>query len=243
MRVGRHVVVCKPAAVTVHAANTHDRVAAGRITLGRVSTTEAIVRELRGKILDGSLPAGTHLREVELSVRLGVSRQSLRSALAELTFYGLLRREPHRGVRVPQLTRRDVHDIYDLRRIIEGEAVARVALDPSGIAPVEAAVAALERLPEDVAWSQVAEADVAIHRALVEASGSARLVRAADLFTAEMLLVVVPAQHYMRPSEMAAEHRELLDVIRAGNPRAARDRFARHLELGTDELLAFIPDD
>jgi DNA-binding GntR family transcriptional regulator len=76
----------------------------------------------------------------------------------------------------------------------------------------------------------------------VEAAGSARLLKAAELFTAEMLLVVVPAQRSFRPSELAREHRELLDAIRAGDPEAAVARFARHLELGTDELLASVPE-
>lgn len=220
------------------------RPAGSPIAIGRVSTTEAIVRELRAQILDGTLPAGTHLREVELSERLGVSRQSLRAALAELTFRGLLHREPHRGVHVPTLTRSDVRDIYDMRRVIEGEAVRRVALDrdPARLAGIEAVVEALEQLPDDVSWSAVAEADVAIHRAVVEAAGSQRLLRAADLFTAEMLLIVVPAQHYMRPSAMAVEHRELLDILRAGDPDVARARFERHLDLGTPDLLAFVPE-
>jgi DNA-binding GntR family transcriptional regulator len=213
-----------------------------RPVLERVSTIDAIVRAIRKEILDGSLPAGTHLREVELCDRLGVSRQSLRAALAELRFRGLVTREPHRGVRIPQLTRTDVLEIYELRRIIEGEAIRRVTRDPSGLAGAEGEVAALERLPDDVAWSEVAEADVRIHRAIVDAAGSGRLLRASDLFAAEMLLAVVPAQHYMRPSEMAREHRELLEVIRGGDPVAAAARFERHLELGTEELLRFVPE-
>lgn len=213
-----------------------------RVPLGRVSTTEAIVRELQDEILDGTLPAGTHLREVEVAERLGVSRQSLRAALAELTFRGLLHREPHRGVRVPMLTRREVREIYDMRRLIEGEAVRRVTRDPSRIGGVEAAVAALERLPANVHWSAVAQADVAIHRALVQAADSTRLLRAADLFVAEMLLIIVPAQYYLSPADMACEHRELLQAIVAGDPEAAYQRFHRHLELGTEQLLESVPE-
>ena len=213
-----------------------------RGALGRISTTEAIVRELRGDILDGTIPAGSHLREVELADRLGVSRQSLRAALAELVYRGLLRREPHRGVHVPVLSRSDVRDIYDLRQVIEGEAVRRVARDPRRIADIDAAVEDLERLSANEHWSAVAEADVAIHRAVVEAAGSPRLLKAADLFAVEMLLIVVPAQNYMSTAEMTREHRELLDVIRSGDQDAAWLRFKRHLQLGTEELLASVPE-
>jgi len=41
---------------------------------------------------------------------------------------------------------------------------------------------------------------------------------------------------------MAREHRELLDVIRSGDQDAAWLRFKRHLQLGTEELLASVPE-
>ena len=177
------------------------------------------MRELRGQVLDGTL-AGTHLREVELSERLGVSRQSLRAALAELTFRGLLHREPHRGVYVPRLTRADVRDIYDMRRIIEGEAVRRVALDPARLSGIEAAVAALELL------ERVLERRGRGRRGHPPGRrGSGRQLspgaRRGPVHGRDAAHGG-PAQHYMRPSEMAAEHRELLDTIRSGDADAAR---------------------
>jgi Bacterial regulatory proteins, gntR family len=93
-----------------------------RLALARVSTTDTIVNELRSQILDGTLEPGTHLREIELSERFGVSRQSLRAALAELVHLGLLRREAHRGVWVPTVTRGDIRDLYLMR---EGGALGR----------------------------------------------------------------------------------------------------------------------
>src|SRR5258708_9155390 len=86
----------------------------------RVSTSEAIVNELTHQILDGAIPAGTFLREVELADAFRVSRQSLRAGLAELVHAGLLRREPHRGVWVPQLSPEEIEDLYQVRAVIEG---------------------------------------------------------------------------------------------------------------------------
>ena len=212
-----------------------------RVRLAPVSTAEAIVNQLRREILDGSLPAGTRLFEVELANRFGVSRQSVRAALADLAVRGLGRREPNRGVRIPTLTREDVEDIYALREVIEGAAIRRIIHNRANLEPVEVEVHRLESLPSIVRWSQVVEADVAIHQAMVAAAGSPRLLRAAERLSGEMLLMGVPARQYMSPARMAQEHRELLEVIVAGVPDAAVERLREHLELGTEDLLASLP--
>ncbi len=206
-----------------------------------MSTAEAVVRALRSDILDGTIPAGSHLGEVELADGFRVSRLSIRAALADLAFQGLVRRVPNRGVHVPILTRADATDIYDTRSLIEGEAIRRITLDPSRLDAVESAVQALENLSDSAHWSEVVEADVAIHRAIIEATGSERLARADAAFAGDKLLIVVPAQGYVSPLEMAIEHRALLDVIGRGDPAAALARFAEHLRFGTDELLSALP--
>ena len=213
-----------------------------RVQLGRVSTTDAIAIELTRQILDGTLESGTHLREVELSERLGVSRQSLRSALAELVHRGLLRREPNRGVRVPTLTRDDLADLYVMRRIIESEAVGQLARTPDGWPAVEAAVGTLEHLPADVGWSEIVDADLAIHRTIVAALGSPRVLRAHDLISTEMRLSMVPARRHWSRRQMNTEHREMLEAIRTGDPGVAVARFLRHLDAGAAELVQALPE-
>ena len=213
-----------------------------RHSLARVSTADAIVQALRADILDGTIPAGTHLREIELAAGFRVSRLSIRAALAELAFQGLVRRVPNRGVHVPVLTRRDALDIYEMRSLIEGEAIRRITLDPSRLPEVAAAVEALERLSHGAHWSEIVEADVAIHRAIILAAGSERLARADAALAGDKLLIVVPAQQYISPAEMAVEHRALLDVIGRGDPAASLSRFTEHIGFGTDELLAALPD-
>lgn len=47
-----------------------------------VSASERAYRKLRGEILDGGLPPGTGLLEVEQAARIGVSRTPLRAAIA-----------------------------------------------------------------------------------------------------------------------------------------------------------------
>ena len=100
--------------------------------LGSVFTAEAIVQLIKVQILDGKLPPGTRLREVELAELHDVSLQSLRAAFVDLAAdFGLIVQRPHKGVWVRDLSAEDIEDLYRVRYIIEFEAARYVTANPS----------------------------------------------------------------------------------------------------------------
>ncbi|MEJ2865728.1 GntR family transcriptional regulator [Actinomycetospora flava] len=92
---------------------------------GRAS--ERALADLREAILDGDLPAGAHLGEVEIAERLGLSRTPVREALTRLAAEGLVELEAHRGARVTRFSREDLDGIFDVRLALEPQATARAA--------------------------------------------------------------------------------------------------------------------
>jgi DNA-binding GntR family transcriptional regulator len=207
-----------------------------------VSTSDALVHVLTRQILDGTLPAGTHLIEIDLADTHGVSRQSLRSALAELVHLGLLEREPHRGVWVPRLTKSQVRDLWDVREMIELEAVrrgTRLGLDWAGLDPVCRRLAALSA---DSSWADAVEADLAFHRTMVAAVGSPHLSRAHDQLMAEMRLSLAGNVGREAPGYMAGEHQELLDTFRRGDAEASVARLRQHLATGLELVSSPLPE-
>ena len=66
--------------------------------------------------------------ERELTQTTGVSRSALREALASLDEKGLVQREPYRGYRVTNLTKKQVQDLYELREVVESQAAELFAL-------------------------------------------------------------------------------------------------------------------
>ena len=58
-----------------------------------------IAERLREDVLSGLHAPGAQLNELELSAAFGVSRGPLREAIQRLVQEGLLRSEPHRGLR------------------------------------------------------------------------------------------------------------------------------------------------
>lgn len=70
-------------------------------TMTRVLLKDRLAHKLTRAIASGLYPVGTLLPgEMELMKREGVSRFTVRAALAQLERHGLIRRTPHVGTRV-----------------------------------------------------------------------------------------------------------------------------------------------
>jgi DNA-binding GntR family transcriptional regulator len=133
---------------------------------------EAVLAELRARILRGDLPAGAALRQEELADSLGVSRVPVREALRMLEAEGHVSYAAHRGYRVAELGIEDLVETYHLRALIEDDLVRRsmATLTEQDLARVETAHAALAAL-EASALHESALHESALHESALHESG------------------------------------------------------------------------
>ncbi len=89
---------------------------------------DAVYVQVRGQILDGSLPPGQVLREAEMTARFGVSKTPLRDALVRLQADGLVAIPPYRSAVVVGYSREDLREIYEVRELLEGACARDAAL-------------------------------------------------------------------------------------------------------------------
>lgn len=206
--------------------------------LPRVSVVETLVASLSSRILDGELPPGTQLREVEVAEAYGAARNTVRTAFQALVRDGLLQHHKHRGVFVAESGPAEVADVYALRRAIELEATSLVIRQRRSLDGVERAVDALERLPDGAPWRDVIKADLATHQAIVDAAGSRRMSTAFSSLVAELRLYLAafPGKDFRRRT-VAAEHRRLAAVIASGDEDAAREQVGEHLRESLEDFL------
>jgi DNA-binding GntR family transcriptional regulator len=196
--------------------------AAGSLTIDRVRTAELVAEALRQQLLSGAFPLGAPMRDVELSARAGVSRTTMREALALLVREGLLTHALHRGVEVARIAASDVRDIYAARRVLERAGLESLLADPAPpLADLERSVTAMAEAANRRDMRGVIEADVAFHTALVAARGVRRLTDAETRALMELRLVLSLADRaYGDPAEQVRQHRQLLDRIRSRRPAA-----------------------
>ncbi len=205
--------------------------------LQRVSTVEALTTALRDRVLDGTLAADTPLREAELCEVFGVSRHTVRTALRALGHEGLARLEPNRGAFVPELTADDVADLFRLRSALELTAVRTLAEEPRRRAAARRAAQALQAIPEDASWTAVRDADLAFHRALVDALASPRVTRTYAALMTELRLSFLQLQQELEDHrDVARQHTEILDAIESGDAGEAARLLQAHLDEARENI-------
>lgn len=106
---------------------------------------EDIFDVLHEKIISGTYKPGDWLRQDDIATQLGVSMTPVREAFDLLVSAGLAERVPYRGVRVREMSTKDVVEAYGLRLFLEAviaqEAARNITRDQ---------VAALERTLEEM---------------------------------------------------------------------------------------------
>lgn len=84
-----------------------------------------LIAALLADVFQGRLRAGQHLVTQELAKRFQVSHTPVREALITLAGMGIVEWQPNRGATVRRVTRRDVEEICQVRRLLECAATRR----------------------------------------------------------------------------------------------------------------------
>ena len=141
--------------------------------LKRTCMRDHIRTVLVARILDGTYPAGTQLKELSLAREFNVSQAPIREALRELEGSGLVTCERFRGTRVRGADFNEMRESYELRTMIEVRSV-QLAL-PCAPALLERLAAHLRAMTAAVAADdseRYIDQALSFHRELVAASGN-----------------------------------------------------------------------
>jgi DNA-binding GntR family transcriptional regulator len=197
------------------------------------SRTEAVLGAIKHAILAGELRPGQSLVETELAQVLGVSKTPVREALKTLAGAGLVTMSPYRGATVRAIDAGSAAAIYDLRLLVEPEAVRRaVSTAAVGGGQDGWALAAGALAASDAAAGQAQRslANRDFHRALYLGCGNSLLIRVLDDLRDQTALVsALSWQEAPSWPQEAAEHRAILAAARAGDAGQAGRLVHEHI--------------
>lgn len=204
--------------------------AAARLRVAIPSVADRVAAELRLQLAEGLLLPGARLTESTISEELGVSRNTVREAFAELAAERLVVRHPNRGVFVASLGPGDIHDVYTVRRAIEVSAI-RGGGSPERVAAVRAAVEEGRAAAAVDDEEALGNANQHFHGAIVALAESRRLNTIMGQVLAEMRLFFHKATldaHFYR--SYLDDNEEICKALEAGELDRAGDLLLAYLD-------------
>jgi DNA-binding FadR family transcriptional regulator len=214
-----------------------------------------IARDLGQRIIAGGYAPGALLpNESECCINYRVGRTAVREAVKMLAAKGLIVSRPKVGSRVQPREawnlldlevlewyratvpfREFAADVQELRTMIEPEAAALAAANRAAepFAALIAAYADMSEASDEDAWNR---ADVAFHRAILEASGNALLMPFGRVIEGMLSNLFAYTFRDGDPKGSLPVHKAILTAIITGQPDKARHA-ARALLVETDGVL------
>ena len=214
--------------------------------------SNSVVRQIEQLILRGILRPGERLpSERDLADKLGVSRPSLRDAIADLAERGLLVSRAGSGIFVaevvgaafsPALAQlfsthdEAVIDYISFRRDMEGLAAERAATfgSETDLKLIDTIFAKMEQAHQKRDPSDEAQLDAEFHMAIIEASHNVimlhmlrsmfELLRQGVFYNRQVMF-----KNRMTRDQLLDQHRAINTAIQARDPVAARGAVAAHM--------------
>lgn len=203
-------------------------------SLRRGTTAEELASVLREMIMTGALAPEQQLREEHLSVQFDVSRRTVRDALGILAHERIVRHYRHRGSRVVQFSEDDIHDLYGIRRTLEGAAATQVRRAPAPkFDELKRAFDELSHATGTGVAADIVRRDLEFHRAVVGLLDSPRFDEFFSTIAVEMrfalaIIETTYAESEQRPDEALEEHRAIYAALVARDVRLAKRLLDEH---------------
>jgi DNA-binding GntR family transcriptional regulator len=197
-------------------------------------------KALRDSILTRELIPGEIYKEKALAMALGISRTPVREALLELSTQGLVTFLPRKGVMVYRYTRKDVEEIFEVRKIIESASVEKVAKasPPLDLSRVEKAFHKMQSSNKKRDALAFLDADRAFHIKLSGLIKNQRLLGILENSRDMTHLMGIKALDIEnRYEEVIQEHWKVLDAVKNGKAAQAGIAMAYHLDRSREAVL------
>lgn len=201
--------------------------------------SEAAADAVRGMIVDGTLPDGTRINEVHLAETLDISRTPLREGLMRLVSEGAVTTEPRRGFFVAPLTLDDFRQLYQIRPILDPEALRMAGI------PSRRSLDALERINDAMIAArkpaQAIDLDDQWHRTLIARCPNQVLLDLIDQIIGRTRCY----EHALfRETDnvwnAGGEHQQILSALRDGDLDAACAGLKRNMQSGAEPIVAWL---
>ncbi|MFD2204054.1 GntR family transcriptional regulator [Kiloniella antarctica] len=209
----------------------------------RQTITEAVAEALREEILSGQQKEGAQLRQDAIASRFNVSRIPVREALRQLEAEGLVTFYAHKGAVVSSLSREEIRELFDIRRLLEGDLFARAIpkMQKELIQDAEDILNRYDTALENGEVSLWGELNAEFHHILYIAADRPKTLAIVQNLHNNIDRYLRIQLHSAGARKNARDdHWSLLNFCKAGDVEAAIKLLDSHIRAGCDNLIEFL---
>ncbi|WP_068479904.1 GntR family transcriptional regulator [Pseudoclavibacter helvolus] len=202
----------------------------------RDSVRQRVAAELRAALIGGDLAPGQVYSAPALAARFDSSATPVREAMLELARDGMVEVVPNTGFRVTEVTRAELDNLAEVRRLLEVPVMGDIAErhsddDEARIRSLRPLVEAMERAEEANDMVIYLTADTDFHTAFLALHGNPELVqivrRARERSRLHNLLPLAEAGQL---TASTLEHRAMIDAALDRDRERMQELVARHID-------------
>ena len=176
------------------------------------------------KIISKTYFPGNRITEEELACELSTSRTTVRSAISKLQNDGFIEIIPNKGSYVSKPTVEDMYHVYEIRKVLEQEAVKRAIqrIDAENIANMEKCIEEQIAMDNDFHMSRYVEINRRFHWEIVKAADNIYLEKfLGELFNKTAIFLIFYDRSVNNAGSIKT-HTDILNALKAGDEQAAR---------------------
>jgi DNA-binding GntR family transcriptional regulator len=204
-----------------------------------MSQAQRLKQAIEDEIVNGTLPLGARLDEVQLAERFGVSRTPIREAIIQLTMTGLVETKPRKGATVSTPEPQHLHAMFEAMAEIEA-ACGRLAarrLIPEDEAALRAALVACKRAADAGDTEAYYQENYVFHTVVYRACRNAFLEDQARQLSRRLApFRRLQLSVRQRLVQSLAEHAEIVEAIVAGDEARAAEALRNHVVVQGDRF-------
>ena len=205
--------------------------------------TDRAYERIKHDIMTCAITPGTEVSEPQLCTHYRLGKAPVRMALIRLAHDGLLRAIPRRGYMVTAITLKDIHDVFELRLMLEPQAAHMAAgkVDVQRLRVLDEACRPGYQSDDIKSITRFLEANKAFHVAIAQATGNGRLaIMVSQLLDQMTRLLHLSLGLRNRSQEMQHEHRALVKALARSDSETAERISREQIEAARGMVLSAI---
>jgi DNA-binding GntR family transcriptional regulator len=202
------------------------------LNIDSLSLADRVYEALREAILSGRVPPDERLIEADLGARFGTSATPVREALRRLASGGLVSIKPYIGATLRSFTQRDVEEIYEIRELLEPQAVYQAAanLDAEALISLEAVLRRSEEALATGDNAELSKSNRLFHSMIIGYADNERMITILQSMADQLCMIspIVWAKTHRQELE-GQQHSAILQALKSKNAQLAKDLTKQHI--------------